>query len=129
LLHLAAVYSAVQPVQSGVDTREGHRLHERRFFNVWRLPGPGTIRAMCHGRRCETMIPIGFPAVAPSITLGDLFGPLAPLALVAAVGALVVLIGLLGGEYAVSSRRRSSRVTSPQRPTPASSPTGISDAA
>ena len=75
------------------------------------------------------MIPIGFPPVAPSITLGDLFGPLAPLALVAALAALVVLIGLLAGEYAISSMRRGSGVIGPQRPTPSSSPTRISDAA
>jgi hypothetical protein len=59
------------------------------------------------------MIPIGFPPVAPSITLGDLFGPLAPLALVAAVAALVVLIGLLAGKYAISAMRRGSGAISP----------------
>jgi hypothetical protein len=75
------------------------------------------------------MIPIGFPPVAPSITLGDLFGPLAPLALVSAAAALVVLIGLLAGEYAISSMRRRSGAIGTQRPTPASPPTGISDAA
>ena len=74
------------------------------------------------------MIPIGFPPVAPSITLGDLFGPLAPMALVAALAALVVLIGLLAGEYTIFSMRRHSRVIGPQRPTPASAPTRISHA-
>ena len=75
------------------------------------------------------MIPIGIPPVAPAITLGDLFGPLAPLALVAALAALVVLIALIVGERTVSAMHRGSDVISPQRPTPASSPTRISDAA
>jgi hypothetical protein len=75
------------------------------------------------------MIPTGFPPVVPSITLGDLFGPLAPLALVAALAALVVLIALIAGEYTISAMRRGSDVVSPQRPTPSSPPTRISDAA
>ena len=74
------------------------------------------------------MIPIGFPPVAPSITLGDLFGPLAPMALVAALAALVVLMALLAGEYTISAMRRGSDASSPQRPTPASPPTRISHA-
>jgi hypothetical protein len=65
------------------------------------------------------MIPAGFPPVAPSLSLGDLFGPLAPLALVAALAALAVLIGLLAGEYAVSVRRRRSRSVEPAQPAPA----------
>ena len=77
------------------------------------------------------MIPTGFPPVAPAITLGDLFGPLAPLAVVAALAALVVLMALLAGEYTISAMRRGSDASSPQRPTPAPPPrpTRISDAA
>jgi hypothetical protein len=75
------------------------------------------------------MIPIGFPPVVPPITLGDLFGPLAPLALVAALAALVVLIALIAGERTVSAMRRDSDILRPQRPTPSSPPTHISDAA
>jgi hypothetical protein len=77
------------------------------------------------------MIPTGFPPVVPAITLGDLFGPLAPLALVAALVALLVLIGLLAGEYAISAMRRGSDAVGPQRPTPASPqpPTRIPHAA
>jgi hypothetical protein len=64
------------------------------------------------------MIPVGFPQVAPALTAGELFGPLAPLALVAALAALVVLIGLLAGEYSIA-RRRQSRAANPGRPVPA----------
>jgi len=64
------------------------------------------------------MIPAAFPPVAPSLSLGDLFGPLAPLALVGALAALAVLIGLLAGEYALSVRRRS-RSVQHARPAPA----------
>jgi hypothetical protein len=77
------------------------------------------------------MIPTGFPPVAASITLGDLFGPLAPLALIAALAALVVLMALLAGEYTISAMRRGSDAVGPQQPTPASPqpPTRISHAA
>jgi len=60
------------------------------------------------------MIPFGFPQVAPAVTAGELFGPLAPLALVAAVAALLVLVGLIAGEYAITLRRQS-RATQPGR--------------
>ena len=52
------------------------------------------------------MIPIGFPQVAPAVTVGELFGPLAPLALVGAIAALLVLVGLIAGEYVITLRRQ-----------------------
>ena len=52
------------------------------------------------------MIPAGFPAVAPTATLADLFGPLAPVAVLAALAALGVLVALIAGESWMSLRRR-----------------------
>jgi hypothetical protein len=52
------------------------------------------------------MIPAGFPAVAPTATLADLFGPLAPVAGLAAIAALAVLIVLLAGESWMRLRQR-----------------------
>jgi hypothetical protein len=60
------------------------------------------------------MIPAGFPAVAPTATLADLFGPLAPVAGLAALAALGVLIALMAGESWMSlRRRRHARVADP----------------
>ena len=63
------------------------------------------------------MLPIAFPQVAPALTAGELFGPLAPLALVAALAALAVLIGLLVAERS-TSMRRGARAVDPGRPEP-----------
>lgn len=60
------------------------------------------------------MIPAGFPAVAPTATLADLFGPLAPVAGLAALAALAVLIVLVAGESWMGRRRhRRARLVTP----------------
>jgi hypothetical protein len=69
------------------------------------------------------MIPAGFPPVAPTATLADLFGPLASVAGLAAIAALAVLIVLVAGESWMSARRRRRpRVTGPAAVRPASVP-------
>jgi len=44
------------------------------------------------------MIPAGFPPVAPTATLADLFGPLAPVAGFAVLAALAVVVVLIATE-------------------------------
>jgi len=62
------------------------------------------------------MIPAGFPAVAPTATLADLFGPLAPVAGLAALAALAVLVALIAGESWMGFRRgRRVRIAKPIR--------------
>jgi hypothetical protein len=53
------------------------------------------------------MIPAAFPPVAPTTSLAELFGPLAPLAVLGALVTLGVLVGLLTGESWMAARRRS----------------------
>lgn len=55
------------------------------------------------------MIPTGFPIVAPAITLGELFGPLASIAVVGVLAGLLIVVALVLTE---SRTRR-------QRPDPA----------
>jgi hypothetical protein len=67
------------------------------------------------------MIPTGFPPVAPSLSIADLFGPLAPVAVFACLAALAVLVALVAGESWMASRRRSARLVPATGVTPLSS--------
>jgi hypothetical protein len=52
------------------------------------------------------MIPAAIPPIAPGISLGELFGPLASLAVLGAMVALAILVALLAGASWVTARRR-----------------------
>ena len=52
------------------------------------------------------MIPAAIPPVAPSITLAEMFGPLAPLAALGALVALALLVARLAGASWGAARRR-----------------------
>ena len=50
------------------------------------------------------MIPAAFPTIAPTQTVGELFGPLATIAVFGVVIGLAILVALLVTEAASSSR-------------------------
>jgi hypothetical protein len=59
------------------------------------------------------MIPAAFPAVAPAMTVGDLFGPLAPIAAFGVIGGLMVLVALIVTQSWTAARRRRDAAASP----------------
>ena len=67
------------------------------------------------------MIPAGFPVIAPPMTLGDVFGPLAPVAVFCVIAGLVVVLALSTAEALTAARRRH-RESSVRPATPAASP-------
>jgi len=52
------------------------------------------------------MIPAAFPTVAPALSVGELFGPLAPIAVLGVVLGMAILVTLLLVEARSATRRR-----------------------
>ena len=55
------------------------------------------------------MIPAALPTIAPALTVGELFGPLAPIAAIGVVGGLVILVALIVVENRTAARQRADR--------------------
>jgi hypothetical protein len=69
------------------------------------------------------MIPPAFAAIAPAMTLGELFGPLAPIAVFGVIAALVILLALIVTDSgAARQQARAGRDSALPEKTPAAAP-------
>src|SRR5262245_20295520 len=78
------------------------------------MPGAGEYAGRCWHDACEmrgpggqrAMIPAAFPTIAPALSAGEFFGPLAPIAVLGVALGMAILVTLLLVDARSATRRR-----------------------
>src|SRR5215475_3064371 len=91
-----------------------HREHQNGKNRRKAMPGAGENAGRCWHDACEmrgpggqrAMIPAAFPTLAPALSAGEFFGPLAPIAVLGVALGMAILVTLLLVDARSATRRR-----------------------